>query len=434
MRDNFEKHYTKQLTSSRRRAYDTGVLQRLWWLPLGPLLLAAAAANATPDPAAAADSVVSANTGAAQLSIPIEAPPGPGGFAPKLALRYSSNAGDGPFGVGWSLNLGEIRCSARFGVPDYANCTKYELNGQILVGPTGGVYHTFVESFQKIEFGVGSGCSGGWTVTDPNGIVSRYGCTAQSRILASAGGATARWVLDQMVDPFGNEINVTYSPDPDTDPNTDADLGFTYPVEVSYADGDRVIRFLYEARPDPIHDFAGGVEREITRRATAIEIESYQHPFRRQALGYDLASLGQAPAEADYSTHRSRLAWTRIEGKDAGGWVSLPPQVFRYRDPTDELGASAAATAQWVEGGGYDVNLTLDDPYSFKFQPQYLFGDINGDGLIDRIEGSLVNHWTPISVYINDGSSFVRSEEWSAAFAAVSYPRPRMNLTTRRGD
>jgi RHS repeat-associated protein len=42
--------------------------------------------------------------GAAQISIPIFTPPGRQGVEPSLALIYSSHAGNGPLGVGWSLS------------------------------------------------------------------------------------------------------------------------------------------------------------------------------------------------------------------------------------------------------------------------------------------------------------------------------------------
>ena len=79
-----------------------------------------------------AERIVAEATGAAALRIPIASPPGPGGIAPELALTYSSRGGDGPFGVGWSLDLPEIRCSARFGVPDFGSCARYELGDALL--------------------------------------------------------------------------------------------------------------------------------------------------------------------------------------------------------------------------------------------------------------------------------------------------------------
>jgi hypothetical protein len=42
-------------------------------------------------------------TGASTYTIPIWAPPGPGGVQPNLALTYNSQQSHGYMGVGWSL-------------------------------------------------------------------------------------------------------------------------------------------------------------------------------------------------------------------------------------------------------------------------------------------------------------------------------------------
>ena len=44
----------------------------------------------------------------------VEVLPGPRGFQPSLALRYTSSTEDGPFGMGWSFPTGEVRCASRF--------------------------------------------------------------------------------------------------------------------------------------------------------------------------------------------------------------------------------------------------------------------------------------------------------------------------------
>ncbi len=44
-------------------------------------------------------------TGTGAVSVPIATSPGRGGFGPQLYLSYDSDAGNGPFGVGWPLSV-----------------------------------------------------------------------------------------------------------------------------------------------------------------------------------------------------------------------------------------------------------------------------------------------------------------------------------------
>ena len=59
-------------------------------------------------------------TGAASFVLPIPASPGRG-WDPQLSLTYSSQAGNGPFGIGWSLGLGQISRRTNKGVPRYTD-------------------------------------------------------------------------------------------------------------------------------------------------------------------------------------------------------------------------------------------------------------------------------------------------------------------------
>ncbi|MFN8499656.1 MAG: SpvB/TcaC N-terminal domain-containing protein [Anaerolineae bacterium] len=58
-------------------------------------------------------------TGTASLTIPIFTSPGRAGNAPQLALTYDSGAGNGPFGLGWSLGLPTITRKTDKGLPRY---------------------------------------------------------------------------------------------------------------------------------------------------------------------------------------------------------------------------------------------------------------------------------------------------------------------------
>ncbi|MFF0559420.1 SpvB/TcaC N-terminal domain-containing protein [Streptomyces sp. NPDC004266] len=52
-------------------------------------------------------------TGAGALTVPVAATPGRSGCGPDPALGYDSGAGNGPFGLGWSLGLPGCRSASR---------------------------------------------------------------------------------------------------------------------------------------------------------------------------------------------------------------------------------------------------------------------------------------------------------------------------------
>ncbi len=103
-------------------------------------------------------------SGAATYTIPIQVPPGIAGMAPKLALVYNSQSGNGLFGMGWSLSgLSAItRCprtraqDGMIGGVNFDANDRYCLDGQRLVlvsgtyGAAGSEYRTERESFSKI--------------------------------------------------------------------------------------------------------------------------------------------------------------------------------------------------------------------------------------------------------------------------------------------
>src|SRR5215831_12333953 len=57
--------------------------------------------------------------GTGSMSVPIACSPGRAGFGPQLALSYDSGAGNGPFGLGWSLNAPAITRKTDKGLPRY---------------------------------------------------------------------------------------------------------------------------------------------------------------------------------------------------------------------------------------------------------------------------------------------------------------------------
>src|SRR5208283_2140903 len=58
-------------------------------------------------------------TGTGSLSIPIAVSPARSGFSPQLSLQYDSGAGNGAFGIGWSLSAPSITRKTDKGLPQY---------------------------------------------------------------------------------------------------------------------------------------------------------------------------------------------------------------------------------------------------------------------------------------------------------------------------
>jgi RHS repeat-associated protein len=60
-----------------------------------------------------------AATGTGALTVPIATSPGRGGVGPALQLAYDSGAGNGPFGLGWTLSVPSITRKTDKGLPRY---------------------------------------------------------------------------------------------------------------------------------------------------------------------------------------------------------------------------------------------------------------------------------------------------------------------------
>jgi hypothetical protein len=58
-------------------------------------------------------------TGTGRLQVPIRLSPGRAGAGPQLSLTYDSGTGNGPFGMGWRLDLPAITRRTDKGLPRY---------------------------------------------------------------------------------------------------------------------------------------------------------------------------------------------------------------------------------------------------------------------------------------------------------------------------
>ncbi|MCP4373061.1 MAG: hypothetical protein GY797_33885, partial [Deltaproteobacteria bacterium] len=147
------------------------------------------------------------NTGAANVSVPIEVPPGRNGMAPNLALTYNSNKRNGWIGVGWDIKTSFIQRNTKWGL-DYSD-DDYVADGNKELVQRGDWYgHKIEGAFIKYYY---NSATGGWEATTKNGTKHLYGTTSASRQDNSSG--VFKWMIDKVIDTNGNYITYTYSKD-----------------------------------------------------------------------------------------------------------------------------------------------------------------------------------------------------------------------------
>lgn len=176
--------------------------------------------------------------GAAMLSLPLPVSAGRG-YAPSLALSYHSRSGNGPFGMGWNINLPAIRVRTNKGVPRFDDTDDYTgPDGEVLVPllAAGGepdtrtsamllgvdlgesfTVHTYRNrletNFSRAERWVpeSNTLAEFWVVYEPDGQVHLFGRNPQARI-SNPDNATqvAAWLLESSVSLTGEQIYYQY--------------------------------------------------------------------------------------------------------------------------------------------------------------------------------------------------------------------------------
>lgn len=309
-------------------------------------------------------------TGAASYTVPISAPPGTAGMVPSLALACNSQGGNGLLGVGWSLSgLSAVtRCpktliqdGTKSGI-NYDATDKYCLDGQRLISISGTYgannteYRTEREGFSKIVSYVSNGYGPTWfKVWTKSGQIIEFGNTADSAVEAQGKTAIRVWAVNRISDTKGNYLTVTYTED---NPN-----GQYYPNRIDYTGNANAglapynsVRFTYAARPDVIPaTYVSGSLTSITQRLT--NVQAYA-----KASGADTLVKDYRLAYDNTGANGYSLLSTLTECDGSATPVCLQPTTLTWQKAT---GGDTYGTAQMIGAGWY--------------------GDVNGDGTVDRV-------------------------------------------------
>ncbi|MEN9577626.1 MAG: hypothetical protein RJA70_635, partial [Pseudomonadota bacterium] len=189
------------------------------------------------------------NTGQSSYAIQVELPPAVAGFAPEVTLSYSSGAGNGPLGVGWSLGGPSIQRGTDRRLPSYDEADVFVAKGvggrgaEDLVQMADGSYRFRIEgAFVRAQFAEGQ-----WSLKSKSGIEYLFGTDASSRV--EDGDRVFQWCLSAKRDTNGNLIRYDYT----------KDGGQNYLERITFNDFSpsvkNEVRFIYEERPDLITSY-----------------------------------------------------------------------------------------------------------------------------------------------------------------------------------
>ena len=225
------------------------------------------------------------HTGTGNFTVPIALPPGRNGFQPQLNLVYSTGNGNGPFGLGWSLNIPGVSRKTSRGIPRYRDergplteRDTFLLSGgedlvpvAQMVGATR--YRPRTEGlFARVEHH-SDARTDHWEVRGKEGLVSVYGTPHRAHndpaVIANPENRSQvfQWKLTETQDPFGNTIRYDYQRDfGDTADHLWDQLYLEQIRYVDFADPQTAderflisVKFNYEERPDPFSDYRAGL-------------------------------------------------------------------------------------------------------------------------------------------------------------------------------
>lgn len=299
------------------------------------------------------------HTGTGNYSVPLVLPPGRNGLQPSVALGYSTGAGQGPFGLGWTISVAQIARKTADRVPRHDADDTFLLSGAedlVAVGRDGEdrLYRPRTEGLFATIRRRRDGDH--WEVATKDGLVSRYGppAAATSRLVDPRDPRRVHcWRLSDTTDPFGNRIEYEYRLDAVQGRRAFAQ---SYLKRIRYADYDSSaggaflvsVEFCYDdevwphpvapavrPRPDAPTDHRAGFEIRTRRRCGLIVVRTHAADgITRLVRAWRLLYADEQPAGAVPLAANGGSLLVRIEsiGYDDAGTpvVEMPPLDFGY--------------------------------------------------------------------------------------------------------
>jgi RHS repeat-associated protein len=361
--------------------------------------------------------------GGAGYAVTLTAPPGTAGLEPKIRLTYSTRAGIGAAGMGWSIaglsvvqrgsrNLsddGEVR-GIRFDEFD-----ALLLDGEKLVEVRRNAvadwreYRSRIDSYARIR-------AYGWSAQGPErfvvesraGLRMFYGTSNRDRVTTSSGRILS-WLCDRIEDRSGNYMRFTYTLS-----------GLEYQIaQVAYTGNDRTgvspyatISFSYRSVEPMDVRYIGGERVSSTSLLAEIVTKFGARVLRRYRLVHQ-------PVDP------IRKAYALIEIHESGfDGLSYKPLTFTYSQPK----------AEWKEFAALGLPTELNLSELADTRAGFRLVDVNGDGKDDVIFRTKVGAETRAAAYIHNGTRWVKEPNWTPPVDLAFGGSPNRSVRTADVD
>lgn len=349
-------------------------------------------------------------TGTGTFTVPLALPPESGGFQAECNLVYSTGAGNGPFGLGWTVNVPGVTRKTSRGVPLYDDDRDiFLLSGAEDLVPvaesgTARQYRPRTEGIfaEIVHIHDPARRDNYWQVRGKDGRTAFYGTPGASgqdpATLTDPADPQKifAWRLTEMCDPFGNRILYEYFQDRGEQWNQlylkrirvleyveDGNEQFLVSVTLDYGEP--------EERPDIFSEYRAGFEIRTRRRCGMIRIQT--HPNREaRARSYHL--VPDDPHLPDAIPVRS---YSLVYSNDAANGVSLlcEIRVVGYdQDTREELPPLAFDYTRFSPEKRQLTSLEGPLPTSSLDSPDLELADLTGNGLPDILQvNSTMRYW-----------------------------------------
>jgi len=379
-------------------------------------------------------------TGAATYTLPLTIPPGIAGMAPNLALNYNSQGADGLAGQGFSLSGTSVihRCPTTH-VQDGTVTSEggFCLDGKRLFdrGTTTlpdatqvRIFEPEAQDYTVIRQFTNSDNSLYFTITTKDGQTRYYGArsTGDSRVLVTNPSNTVIWLLDRVMDQWGNYYDIHYNNDQGNAAGSFNSGGFNFlttgicPTSIAYT---------------------GHASQTLPTTSPFYTIKfSYQDrtDFRSVRFGFTTITQSVLLQEMDiYNTaDQSAPLQTYTLTYVNDGNITLPSRLNTVQY-CPRAGACLPAISFGWQGGGYtwseDTSLALPGPIEqigsqngdqigLSYTTAKTHGtkliDLDGDGLPDFVRAL---NGAPATAYRNNGLT------WTAAPSSWNLPASLAN-------